>query len=356
MAGFRTGRVLAQLEEHKDLVRYSVSTDRGEIVATGFPSMLGPADPGDRVVVNTTGIDLGLGTGGEGFIVWNLDGSGPEDPGEGHIVKLRYTPWQKNVAAVEAPESPHHDALALVETRVGMPVVVCGLHSQIAGVAAGIKAAAPWAQVGYLMTDGGALPLQWSRLVNELRNHGLIGATATCGHAFGGDFESVNAYTGLTALKTVGACHVVVVAAGPGVTGTATALGFSGMETGPLLDAAGALEGSPVACLRISFADERARHHGVSHHSLTALRLGARERCTVAVPELAPEQQELVERRLEAAGIAEAHDVATADGAPGVELLRREGIEVSSMGRSLDADTELWLAAAAAGSVAAALL
>ena len=54
---------------------------------------------------------------------------------------------------------------------------------------------------------------------------------------------------------------------GPGIVGTATRLGFSGIEVGPVLDAAAGLGGAPIACLRVSFADPRARHRGVSHHS-----------------------------------------------------------------------------------------
>ena len=66
---------------------------------------------------------------------------------------------------------------------------------------------------------------------------------------------------------------VAVTSLGPGIVGTATALGFSGIEQGQLLDAACALGGKSYACLRISFADDRARHRGVSHHSLPAPRV-----------------------------------------------------------------------------------
>ena len=136
-----------------------------------------------------------------------------------------------------------------------MPVVACGLHSQIAGVAAGIKAAEPEARVGYLMTDGGALPLAWSRLVSALRGAGLMDSTCTSGHAFGGDLEAVNIFSGLAALRHAAAADVAIVSMGPGVVGTATALGFSGIEQGQVLDAAFALRGRGYACLRISFSD-----------------------------------------------------------------------------------------------------
>ena len=69
--------------------------------------------------------------------------------------------------------------------------------------------------------------------------------------------------------------------------GSGTALGFSGTQVAEAVNAAAALGGRPVACLRLSGADRRERHRGVSHHSLTALGRLALARCAVAVPELA---------------------------------------------------------------------
>ncbi len=352
MAAFAEGKVVSLVDERPGLVRARVATQDGEIDAVGFPNMLGPLRAGDRVVVNVTGIALELGTGGTGFIVWNLDGE-PPPSGEGHIVKLRYTPWQTEVLAAEAPESPHHDVLAEVDAIDGMPVVACSLHSQLAGVAAGVKAARPDARVGYLMTDGAALPLAWSDLVAELNGTGLVDVTCTAGHSFGGDLEAVNVFSGLAVLKFAGKADIAVVAMGPGVVGTDTALGFTGMEQGQVLDATTALGGRAIACLRISFADPRERHRGVSHHCLTALRVAARERATVVAPSLEPEQAATVERQLAAAGIHRRLDVVTADGSAGLALLRERKIEPTSMGRDLHEVPEFVLAAAAAGSVAA---
>ena len=318
--------------------------------------MLGPLAVGDRVVVNTAGVDLGLGTGGDGFILWNLDGPGPPDPAPGHIVKLRYTPWQQPVLAAEAPESPHHRALVDLDSIDGMPVVACGLHSQVAAVAAGVKAARPQARLGYLMTDGGALPLAWGRLLRALRRLGLVDVTATCGYAFGGDLEAVNVHSGLAVLRAAAEADLVVAGMGPGGVGTATALGFTAMEVGGILDAAAGLGGRGVAALRICFADTRARHAGVSHHSLTALRIAARERAIVALPALPEHRAREVEAALHDGGVTGRHDLVRADGRPGLELLRSSGLEVSSMGKGLEAAPELFLAAAAAGRVAAELL
>lgn len=356
MATFRTGAVVRVDVADDDLVRAVVRVDDGdvgEVPAVAFPPMTGPLHAGDRVVVNTTGIELGLGTGGDAFVLWNLDGAAP-DVRAGHVVKLRYTPWQTNVVAVEAPESPHHDVMRELESLDGTPVVACSLHSQLAGVAAGVKARAPGARVGYLMTDGAALPLAWSELVRTLTRAGLVDVTCTSGHAFGGDLEAVTDHSGLAALRAVGGADVVVAAMGPGIVGTGTRLGYTGLEQGRLLDAAHALGGVPVACVRVSFADERARHAGVSHHTLTALRIAARERATVVLPALDQPVVARLRAALDDGGVAARHDVVVADGGPGVELLRERGIEPASMGRPIAAAPEPFLAAAAAGAHAAA--
>ncbi len=353
---FRTGKISEIVQEYDRFVRTVVETSEGEIEAVGYPLMLGRLRAGDHVVVNVTGLTRGLGTGGVGFILWNLDGSGPEKDLPGHIMKMRYTPWQRAVLAAEAPESPHHRLVSDVTSIAGMPVVACGLHSQLAGVAAGIKAERSDVRVGYLMTDGGALPLAFSRLLDDLRRADLVDISCTAGHAFGGDLESVNVYSGLVALREAGRVDVVVVAMGPGVVGTGTALGFSAIEQGQVLDAAHALGGRAIACLRLSFQDTRERHQGVSHHTLTSLRVAARERARVVVPELDQERSAQVEQQLRGAGIADRHEIVTADGEPGLELLREKNLEPSSMGRSMSQAPELFLAAAAAGTLAASIL
>jgi Protein of unknown function (DUF3866) len=353
MPAFRAAKIIEITETLPDLIRTRVSLAGGEAEAVGFPGMLGVLRAGDRVVVNTTGLDLGLGSGGVAFILWNLDGEPPEPHLEGHIVKLRYTPWQTEVVTAEAPESPHHAALENVESIDGMPVVACTLHSQVAAIAAGIKERHPDAKVGYLMTDGACLPIAWSDLVRDLKASGLLDITCTSGHAFGGDIESVTIFSGLAALHVVEECDVVITGMGPGVVGTSTTLGHTAIEQGHLLDATSALGGRAIACVRISYADARARHHGVSHHTLTALRLATHIRATVVVPELSVDHQSAIAEQLALAGIDDKHEVVTADGGPGLALLTERGIEPTSMGRSLADVRELFLAGAAAGRVAA---
>jgi hypothetical protein len=356
MPTFREAKVLEVTEDRPDLVRARVSLPDREVEAVGFPEMLGAMRVGDRVVVNTTGLELGLGTGGVAFVLWNLDAELPAPQLDGHIMKIRYTPWQTEVVTAESPESPHHDALVDVESIDGMPVVVCTLHSQISAIAAGIKAERSRAKVGYLMTDGACLPIAWSDLVQDLKRVALVDVTCTSGHAFGGDLESVTIFSGLAALRVVERCDVVIAGMGPGVVGTGTTLGHTAIEQGHILDAASALGGKAIACVRISYADKRARHHGISHHTLTALRLATNQRVTVVTPEVDPGYQSDISKQLQGAGIESKHDIVSANGEPGLALLNQKGIEPSSMGRPLEDVRELFLAGAAAGRVAASYL
>jgi len=352
MAGWRRGVVSALLEQRSDLLVARVEAGGENLKAVAFPSMVPALRVGDEVVLNTTGIDLQLGTGGDAFVLWNLTNPELPERHDGHIVKLRYTPWQSEVMVAEAPESPHHVDLKDITSIDGVPVVVCGVHSHLGPVAAGIKEVNPDARVGYLMTDGAALPLAWSNLVRSLRSAGLLDMTCTSGHAFGGDLESVNAFSGMAALRTAGEADAIVVAMGPGVVGTDTSLGFTAMEQGPLLDASGALGGRPIACLRISFVDERERHYGISHHSLTALTIGTQSRCTVAVPELLEDQAQVVAGQLEKSGIAQRHELVQADGTQAIRRAVDEGIQLKSMGRAVEDNPEYFLAAGAAGVLA----
>ena len=234
-----------------------------------------------------------------------------------------------------------------------MPVVAAALHSQLPAAAVAFKEAEPEARLAYVMTDGAGLPLALSDLAFALQERGLVDATITCGHAFGGDYEAVSIFSALAVARHVAGADAVVVAMGPGIVGTNTRLGFSGMEVGSVLDAAVALGGQPIACLRVSFADPRPRHEGLSHHTRTALRLACRERVTVAVPRLGGEEDVRLRSDLADSGIEDRHDLVEVTPPDVLGLLAAQGLEVVSMGRPAADDPALFLAAGAAGALAA---
>jgi hypothetical protein len=140
---------------------------------------------------------------------------------------------------------------------------------------------------------------------------------------------------------------------GPGIVGTNTRLGFSGLEVGSILDATVGLRGVPIACLRVSFADPRARHVGLSHHSATALRIATRSRVLVPVPVVGGEEEARLRADLRRAGIDRRHELVDVVPPDVLGLFAAHGLHVVSMGRPAADDPVLFLAAGAAGRLAA---
>ena len=164
-----------------------------------------------------------------------------------------------------------------------MPVVIADLHSALPAIVAGLRADAPTARIAYVLTDGGALPAWYSRTLAGLASE-LCGTVST-GQAFGGDVETVTVHSGLLAARHVLGADIAVVTQGPGNLGTGTPWGFSGVAAGEVVNAVGVLGGRAVGALRISGADPRERHRGVSHHSLTAFGRVALAAVDLVVPD-----------------------------------------------------------------------
>jgi hypothetical protein len=343
----RVERVRAGAQEL--LVRVADREER----AINYPDLLGEVRPGERVLLNTTAVRAALGTGGYHFVMKREDT--PQTPPErtGHIVKLRYTPLQFRCASVEEQDSRYREAIEACEGLDDMPVIVAPLHSHIAPAAAAAKALLPEARIAYIMTDTAALPLGFSQLVPTLKEAGLLDVAITVGQAFGGDYEAVNVYTGLLAARAVVAAAIAIVAQGPGNVGTETEWGFGSIAQGDQINAAAVLDGFPIAVPRISFADSRPRHRGVSRQSLVALGRVALVQAVVAVPNMSPEKLEFVHRQLDDEGITAKHEVIVAKGEIGLEELASRSVAVKTMGRTVEEDPEFFLAAGAAGVIAA---
>jgi hypothetical protein len=336
--------------------------------ALAYPALTGRPEPGDRVLLNTTALDLALGTGGYALVVAVPDRLPADRSGPGHLVKARYTPLQAVVLGADEQDSPHHDVLRDADDVGGLPVVVADLHSALAPILAGlysVVADRPAAvadpalpRVAYVMTDGGALPAWFSRTCATLREAGWLAGTVTVGQAFGGDLETVTLHTGLLAARHVLGADVAVVAQGPGNLGTGTRWGFSGVAAGEAVNAIAALGGRPVAALRISDADPRERHRGISHHSLTSYGRVALARADVVLPDLpSGEFGEFgAQVAREAEPLAARHALVTVSTEGLDEALRASPAPLSTMGRGLDEDHAYFLACAAAGRHAATLL
>jgi hypothetical protein len=146
---------------------------------------------------------------------------------------------------------------------------------------------------------------------------------------------------------------VIVVADGPGNLGTDTRWGVSALGSGNTLNAAASLGGRPIPSLRVSFADSRERHRGVSHHSLTILRDVCLVQTDVPVPVLKDdEQREVVWNALRSAHLEAKHQLVEVEGRPALDELVARGVDVRTMGRGVDDDPAFFLAAGAAGVLA----
>ena len=302
-------------------------------------ALVGRAEAGDEVIVNVQALDLGLGSGGFDIVHANLTrGLAGGDPCGANVMKLNYTSLQHVVAPVEdgRPQLP-----------LRRPVAVLALHGQLAAVTWAFAQAAPGARLGYVQTEGGALPGSHSQTVRALRERGLLAGHLTAGAAFGGERE---------AITTAGALHhglrapgwdAAVCGPGPGIVGSSSALGHGGMQALDSAHVALALGCRTLVVARMSSGDERARHRGISHHTLTVLDL-LLEPVTVALPK---GKRTPPPRDAERSDRIARHDWRRARvDLPGFAAC---GLPAATMGRGLTEDP-LFFAAALAGGAALA--
>lgn len=383
MMQWRRGVVLRRTRSWGDAIEYAVSpavpapstagaapdpeaADSQEstpVRAIGYRSLVAELEPGDEVLYNASALLRGLGTGGFAFIVAapnRLPADRPTRPG--HIVKARYTPMQQLLLAVDEQESPFHGAMlagaAGAGDLEGMPVLVADLHSALAPILVGMRTVAPTVRIAYLMSDGGALPAAFSRSLAHLVELGWLTTTITVGQAFGGAHEAVTLHSGLLAARHVLGAEVAIVIQGPGNVGTGTPFGFTGLAAGEALNAVHVLGGRGLGALRVSDADRRERHYGISHHSRTAfgrIVLGA---ATVVVPDLPGAFGDVVHQQaIDLAASARGRINLAVEPVDGLgDALHAAPVSYSTMGRGLDAELAYFLAQAAAGRHTARLV
>ncbi len=267
--------------------------------------LLGRSEAGDEVIVNVQARDLGLGSGGFDIVHVNLTrGLGADGVPGAHVMKLNYTSLQHAVEPVEdtqtgAPSRAHPEGRTRPSTPSGAqagkqagerlelplerPVGVLALHGQLAAVAWAFAQARPDCRLGFVHTPGGALPGGHSRIVRTLRERGLLAGHLTAGAAYGGEREAVSSAGALHhGLRTLG-WDAVVCGPGPGIVGSSSPLGHGGMHALDSAHTALALGAPTLLVARMSSADSRPRHRGISHHTLTVLDL-LLEPVTVALP------------------------------------------------------------------------
>jgi hypothetical protein len=359
MVWWREGTVTAIRRSWRGAVELDVAIssravhDPESVRALAYPQLVGSPVVGDRVLLNTGALALGLGTGGYALVVALPDRLPPDPTGEGHAVKARYTPMQVYVLAADEPASGFRADLVTADDLDQLPVVAADLHSALPAIVAGILADKPKARIAYVMTDGGALPAWFSRTLDGLRDT-LVG-TVTTGQSFGGDLESSTVHSGLLAARVALRADVIVLTQGPGNLGTGSRWGFSGVAIGEAINAVAALGGRPIGALRLSDADPRDRHRGISHHSLTTFRRVALAAADLPIPrDLPPSIRSQVEAQVST--LRDRHKIVEIDCGGLAEALAASPVRLSTMGRGLSEDPLYFLACAAAGRHAASLL
>jgi uncharacterized protein DUF3866 len=327
--------VVASVDREGPATEITVDVNGERRRATSYAELTGPVAAGDEVVVNTAAVDLGLGSGGFDLVHANLTRglAGAGEPGA-HVMKLNYTSLQHAVQPLEerAPE---------VALPLDRPVAVCFLHAQLPCVAWAAHERAPEARLGYVQGAGGALPGALSRTVADLREGGLLAGHVTAGSAFGGEHDAITVAGALNAGFTELEWDGAIVAPGPGIVGSATALGHGGLAALDAAHAALALGCETLIVPRMSSGDPRERHRGLSHHSKTVLELLLRP-ALVALPQRA------------AVGLPGEHE--PRPGRADIEGYAASGLPATTMGRSIDEDQLFFGAALAGGSVLGELL
>ncbi len=279
--------VVAQVRrEWPGAVELEVITGDGPLRALAYPELTGRPQAGDRVLLNATAVELGLGTGGYALVIAVPDRLPTGPPGPGHLVKARYTPLQACVLGADEQGSPHHEVLRDADDLAGMPVVVADLHSALPAILAGLREGGPRV-AAYVMLDGGTLPAWFSRAAAGLREAGWLAGTISTGQSFGGDLP-------------------------------------------------------------------RQRHRGISHHSLTAYGRVALAGADVVVPTLDGDLGTQV--AAQAQQLAKRHRLVSVATGGLLDALAGCPVPLATMGRGLAEDQAYFLAAAAAGRHAAALL
>jgi hypothetical protein len=305
--------------------------------ALSFADLTGPIEPGDDVVINVAAVDLALGSGGFDIVHANLT-RGLEGDGEpgAHVMKLNYTSLQHAVLPVEE-QAPIEGALDVG----GKPVAVIALHGQLPCVAWAAREELPGARIGYVQTAGGALPGQMSRAVREMLESGLLAGHVTAAPAFGGQHEAISTPGGIQAALTTLGWDGAIAGPGPGILGSATALGHGGLVALDNAHAALALGARAIVVPRMSSGDPRPRHRGLSHHTRTVLGLMLRP-ALVAVPSGFDEP------------VPGSHQLRV--GAADLEGYSASGLPARTMGRGPGEDELFFRASLAGGSVLAEVI
>ena len=198
----------------------------------------------------------------------------------------------------------------------------------------------------------------------ELRGRGLLAGHVTSAPTFGGEGEALSGTGALDAAARRLGWEAAIVGPGPGILGSRTRLGHGGISALDSAHASLALGLPTVVSPRLSSADPRPEHRGLSHHTATVLELLLAP-VRVPVPEVELEGWPLADGEAPEGGSRQAtldalisacedrHDLAVEQ----VDLAgyAGSGLPTQTMGRGLSEDPLFFAAPLASGGALASL-
>jgi hypothetical protein len=180
---------------------------------------------------------------------------------------------------------------------------------------------------------------------------GLLAGHVSAAAAHGAPAEAITVEGALDAGRRLG-WDCAFVGPGPGILGSASALGHGGLAALANAHAALALGSAVVLVPRLSSADSRERHRGLSHHTDTVLRLLLRP-VRVPFPDgLSLPSSAALGRAVSRGG----HEAAGVDVSVLCDGYLASGLPTRTMGRSFEQDRDFLLAGLAGGALLAELI
>ncbi|MDQ0205768.1 DUF3866 family protein [Alkalicoccobacillus murimartini] len=300
----RWTRVLEVTYEDKDVqLLATIDTKYPAIVQKRFTPAV---SKGTYIKVNTTATELALGTGGYDVVKEVLASRLVAQETKGHIMRLRYTPLQQSVMTVEEPASPHHALFQQPFSLNGKKVLLGELHSMVPLACYVAKEMNQSLSCCVIFDDTASLLLDTSHHVRTLKKETWF-HSITIGQSFGGEFEAVSLPSALQFASQSLQADLIMISVGPGVVGTGTVYGNSAVDMAGWANTVGALDGKPVWIPRLSFADRRHRHYGLSHHTVTPLCTLTYAPSILPFPYLDSAQMKLVKSQLSESKLTKHH-------------------------------------------------
>lgn len=269
---FATVKEVTFENEHYQIIK----TVETEFPAISFKAFVKPLKTGDRILLNTTATELGLGTGGYDFVMSCLQDEpfSFEDENCSHIMKLNYTPCQFSTPFLE--ETNEFDVALEMHRKEGKlksKVIVITIHSHLIPLLLGLKESFRNSKTAVIVDDSSSLPVLISDALSFCKNEGLLQATISCGNSFGADYESLNLASAMIFASFALDAEFVIITPGFGIKGSGKKFGHSAIRQAEALFYAQSLKSFSCLVPRVSGADSRKRHRGVSHHTLEILEL-----------------------------------------------------------------------------------